>query len=87
MGTAIFVGRLLYEKIYLVKSGSQLIGYEFVHVYPWFFFPAVACYFLSYAWLIVALILALSRRVQLSGKDWVKIVVLALILIIDYLPI
>jgi hypothetical protein len=68
IGTLIFIGCLQYDPN----------GYAFVHAYPHIFFPTALCFFLSFIWLIVTLVLTTYKRMRLRMMEWVKIILLAL---------
>lgn len=86
---AVFVGRMLYESIYLtLKDGEQVVGFAFVHTYPLVFFLSVSGFFLTHLWLVAALVSVLLRPARvLTRVDWLKVGLAASALALLYLPV
>jgi hypothetical protein len=69
-GTLIFLGCLLYDPN----------GYVLVHNYPHIFLLSALCFFLSFVWLIGALVFTAHKRMQLRKMEWFKIIFAAIVL-------
>ena len=79
--------RLLYETVYLDwKYGQQLIGYALVHNYTIFFFIGALSWILSWAWLVIALVIIVRGRMRFRKLDWIQFGLIAMNLLILHVP-
>ena len=86
-GTAVLLGRQLYEATYLTwKAGPQAVGFSFVHLHPVLFIFGFVSYVGAYCWLAATLILAALRRGHLVWYYWSQLGLMVLTLATDYVP-
>jgi len=86
-GTAILLGRQLYEQTYLTwKSGPQMIGFSFVHFYPLLFLFDVLSMMAAHVWLLAVVITLVRQRGRLCWHRWVQAGLTVATLAIDYVP-
>src|SRR5437867_8439819 len=86
-GTAILLGRQLYEQTYLTwKAGPQMIGFSFTHLHPELFLLGVLSMVAAYMWLVAVVVRLVRQRGRLHWHQWVQAGLTVATLAIDYVP-
>ncbi|MGI8732181.1 MAG: ankyrin repeat domain-containing protein [Pyrinomonadaceae bacterium] len=86
-GTALLVGRFVYEQTYLTwLRGPQMVGFSLAHSGGLLFLIALACFLLSHLWLLGAFIYAIVRRQSMRKSHWLLLSLTCLTLLVNYVP-
>lgn len=87
-GTALFVGRIVYEETVLTwVHGPQMVGFAMMHgAVP--FVPVAGLIGIpgSVLWIVVSLILLFTRKFRISLADWIPMIGLVILAVLLFIP-
>ena len=87
LGTALFVGRIVYEETVLTWAyGPQMVGFAMVHAMPILLIAGVISLLGGTLWLIVSVAFLFRRKFRIPFRDWFPVCLLSLLIALLFIP-